>query len=527
VKPVGVLVVGAGPAGLAAAIRAKRALAAAGSEAAVVVVEKASRAGYHNLSGALLESECLDELIPGWRGETPPFLEPAERIERDEMFFLTARQALELPKPVVPGPMHHRGDLSISMPHLVESLVRRAEREGVEVHFGFSVGGLVVRDGRVLGCRLVETGLDKDGRPKANHRPAEDVRADVTVIADASRGVLSGEFRDLFGGGPHPQIYSVGVKAVFQFPGPSPFGRGRAVHTLGYPAPARVFGGGFVYSLGPSLAAVGVILGLDWPFADLNPYEAFELYLAQPKIAAWLEGGKPVGAGARTIPEGGYYSLTRLYAPGALVAGDAAGFVNMRKIKGIHFAIRTGGEAGLTAAAAVLAGDASEEALAAYERRVRELGIMAELKRARNYRQVFRWGLYAGAPLSLVQRWIPFRVRIGRDADSLKPNRRLGRPAPAGADQAAFVGLSGTRHREDEPSHISILDPGRCAECEERFFCACAYFCPGQVYRRHGDGILVSPSNCLHCGTCADKCPFRNIRWTAPEGGEGPRFKSM
>lgn len=526
-KPVGVLVIGAGPAGLAAAIKAKRVLAAAGSEEAVVVVEKASRAGYHNLSGALLEAECLDDLVPGWREEKPAFLEHAEPIARDEMYFLTSRFSRRIPSPAIPGPMRHRGDLSISMPHLVESLVRRAEREGVEVHFGFSVAGLIVSEGRILGCRLVETGLDKDGRPKANHRPAEEIRAAVTVIADGSRGVLSNEFRGLFGGGPNPQIYSVGVKAVFAFPGPAPFGPGRAVHTLGYPAPARVFGGGFVYSLGREMTAVGVILGLDWPFADLNPYEAFELYLAHPRIAAWLEGGKPVGAGARTIPEGGYYSLSRLSAPGALVAGDAAGFVNMQKIKGIHYAIRTGAAAGETAAGAVLAGDASEAVLAGYERKVADLGIMTEFKRARNYRQVFRWGLYAGAPLSLVQRWIPFRVRMGADADALVPNRRLGRPAPAGADQAAFVGLSGTRHREDEPSHIAILDPSRCVECEERFFCACAYFCPGQVYRRNAGGIFVSPSNCLHCGTCADKCPFHNIRWTAPEGGEGPRFKSM
>jgi electron-transferring-flavoprotein dehydrogenase len=526
-KPVGVLVVGAGPAGLAAAIRAKRALAAAGSEAAVVVVDKAPKAGYHSLSGALLEPACLDELTPGWREEKSFFVEHLDPIERDGMFFLTPRHALPIPHPAVPRPMHHAGNVSISMAHFVEFLSRRAEKLGVEIYYGYSVSRLIVEEGKVAGVRLVEAGLNKEGEPKPNYLPPEEIRAPVTVIADGSRGVLSTEYRELFGGGPNPQVYSIGLKAVYRFPKGSPFGRGRSVHTLGFPAPRNVFGGGFIYSMGESQTAVGLILGLDWPCGDLNPYAAFEAFKSHPRIAAWLEGGVPVATGARTIPEGGYYALARLFAPGALVAGDGAGFVNMEKIKGIHYAILTGGAAGETAAAAVLDKDFSEERLAEYAKRIDALGLTAEFKRAKNYRQVFQWGLYLGAPLSMVQRLIPFRIPIRPDADSLRRKRHMQLKLADGLDQAAFVGLSGTRHREDEPSHVRILDARVCEECERNYFCACAHFCPGQVYRRSADKIVLSPSNCLHCGTCADKCPFRNILWQAPEGGEGPRFRQL
>lgn len=526
-KSIGVLVIGAGPAGLAAAIKAKRALVDGGSDAAVVVVDKAPKAGNHSLSGGLLETACLDDLVPGWRNEKSPFTERLNPIARDDMYFLTARMAVPVPKLVVPGPMHHRGDLPVSASQLAAFLAKQAEKIGVELYFGYSLGGLIIEDGKVTGCRISDSGLDKDGQPKVNHLGSEQIRAAVTILADGSGGVLSTEFRNLFGGGPNPQVYSVGIKTLFQFPGKSPFGANRAVHTLGFPAPASVFGGGFVYSMGESLTAAGIILGLDWKYGDLNPYEAFEAYRAHPLVSKWLKGGTPVATGARTIPEGGYYSLSRLFGPGALVAGDAAGFVNMRKIKGMHYAILTGGAAGLTAAEAVLESDTSEERLSDYENKVEGLGVLADMKKGRNYRQVFRSGLYIGAPMTFVQGLLPYRVSIEPDADGLKAKKRLKLRTPAGIDQAAFVGLTGTHHREDEPSHISILDPALCAECREKYGCACVNFCPGQVYRLSSDHIVLSPSNCLHCLTCVEKCPFRNIRWQAPEGGEGPRYKQM
>lgn len=526
-RSAGVIIAGGGPAGLAAAIQAKRTLTAAGSDAAVVVVDKAPKAGCHSLSGGLLEAACLDKLIPGWRDKKSPFTEDMTTIQKDEMYFLTSKFAMRVPPPVVPGPMHHKGDMPVSVSRLAGFLAVEAEELGVEAYYGYSMAGLLVEDGRVTGVRLAEAGLDKEGRPQSNYLPQEELRAPVTIIADGSKGVVSAEFRELFGGGPNPQVYSVGVKALFRFPGKSPFGIRRAAHAMGFPLPSDVFGGGFVYSMGESLTAAGIIIGLDWPYGDLNPFEAFGSFRAHPMIAKWLAGGVPMATGARTIPEGGLYSFSRLYAPGALVTGDAAGFVNMAKIKGLHYAIIAGGAAGETAAEAVLDSDPSEARLAVYEKKIADLGLKAEFDKARNYRQVFQWGLYFGAPLSLVQRLIPMRVPIEDDAESLEPGMRLDRRASEGADQAAFVGLTGTHHREDEPSHITILDPAKCAECEEKYSSACTHFCPGQVYRRNAEGIVLSPSNCLHCGTCADKCPFRLIRWRAPEGGEGPRFTMM
>jgi electron-transferring-flavoprotein dehydrogenase len=288
-----------------------------------------------------------------------------------------------------------------------------------------------------------------------------------------------------------------------------------------------VFGGGFIYSMGEKSVAVGLILGLDWKYGDLNAQREFERYRAHPFIARLLKGGVTIATGAKTIPEGGFLSLGRLSAPGALVAGDGAGFVNMEKIKGIHYAVQTGMCAADTVADAFESGDFGEQALSPYRDRLAERGIMAELEHARNYRQSFRWGLYVGTPLSLIQSRLPVRFKTDPDHEATKPGARLARKDPGGMDQTTFVSLTGSIHREDEPSHVTILDPSLCLRCAERFANSCTHFCPGQVYRWNNDEIVLSPSNCLHCMTCTVKCPYANIRWVPPEGGEGPRFKLM
>ena len=490
------------------------------------MIDKAPRPGYHALSGAAFEPACLDELLPEWRNDRR-FMEHVVPVERDEMYFLAGRRTFRLPSFVVPKRMHHVGDVTLSLSRLVGWLSHQAELLGVEVYHGFSARSLIVEGDAVKGVTLGEVGRDAHGGNKSNHRPPEEVRARVTILADGTHGVLSTEFGERFGGGPNPQVYSLGIKAVVQFPGENPFGNNRVVHTLGYPNPMSVFGGGFLYSMGEKTVAVGLILGLDWKYGDLNPQQEFETYRGHPFVEGLLKGSVTIATGAKTIPEGGYYALRRLSAPGALVAGDGAGFVNMEKIKGIHYAVLTGMAAADTIADALPNGDFGDGALASYRTRLEERGILRELQHARNYRAGFRWGLPVGAPLSMVQSLIPRRIGMPEDHLGTRPGARLNRADPGRMDGATFVSLTGSLHREDEPAHMTILDPAKCLACEAEHANSCTHFCPGQVYRWDGKKIVLSASNCLHCMTCAVKCPYENIRWLPPEGGEGPRFKQM
>jgi electron-transferring-flavoprotein dehydrogenase len=523
--PLDVLVVGGGPGGLAAAIRVKQQLAAGGGDASVAVIDKAPRPGYHALSGAAFEPAPLDELVPAWRDDRK-LMEHVVAVERDEMYFLLGKRAIQVPGPVVPKPMDHHGDVTISLSRLVDFLATKAERLGVELYNGFSARQLLVEDGRVTGVALGAVGESIHGGSKANHRPAEEIRARVTILADGTHGVISSQLRDQFGGGRNPQVYSLGIKAVVAFPGDNPYGNHRVMHTLGYPNPQDVFGGGFLYSMGEKTVAVGLILGLDWKYGDLNPQREFERYRAHPFIAGLLAGGVTIATGAKTIPEGGYYALGKLAVPGALVVGDGAGFVNMEKIKGIHYAM----ESGIAAADTVVEGLAEANGsvpLRGYVDRLESRGVLPDMRHARNYRAAFRRGIYLGAPLSLVQSRIPKRLGMEPDFEGTKKGARLDRDDPGGMDGATFVSLTGSLHREDEPAHMTILDPAKCITCEADFASSCTHFCPGQVYRWDGERIVLSASNCLHCMTCAVKCPLENIRWLPPEGGEGPRFKQM
>jgi electron-transferring-flavoprotein dehydrogenase len=521
-----ILVVGGGPAGLAAGLRAKQAARAAGRNHTVAVIDKAPAAGNHTLSGAAFEPACLDDLVPGWRDLRTPFVTGLIPVERDDMYFLRAKAANRIPAPLVPSRMHHDGDVIISISRLVSFLAEQADAAGVEVYHGYSATDLIVENGAVKGVRLGRVGLAHDGSPKGNHIDAEEIRAAVTILADGTHGVLSTQFTEHFGGGSVPRVYSLGMKAIVQFPEASPFGNNRVMHTLGYPARPDVFGGGFMYSMGEKTVAVGLILGLDWKYGDLNPQREFETYRAHPFISRLLRGGVTVATGAKTIPEGGYNAIGALSAPGGMVVGDGAGFVNMEKIKGIHYAIRSGMAAAETAVEA-LRSDGTVGTLDAYRERLEGNGVLADLRHARNYRQVFKHGLFMGTPLSLVSSFIPKTVSSHRDGAATKKGARLNRPDPGRMDGATFVALTGTLHREDEPSHIQITNPEACVSCEADYANSCTHFCPGQVYRWSGSEVVLSPSNCLHCMTCTVKCPHDVIKWGPPEGGEGPRYKQL
>lgn len=547
-RPLDVLIVGAGPAGLSTAIRLGQRLGEAEREAAVAVIDKAAAPGFHNLSGAIFEPAVLDELLPDWRRDRSRFADHVTSIERDELYFLTERWAARLPPSIVPRTMRHAGDVTLSVSRLTKLLADRATRLGVEVYPGFAARGCIVEDGAVRGVRLVDLGLDTEGQPKANYLPGEEVRAPLTVLADGSHGVCTADLAARLAGRARsrdPQAYGLGIKAVVQFAGENPFGAHRVVHTLGYPTRRGVFGGGFLYSMDPRTVAVGLILGLDWRWGDLDPRAEFERFRAHPFVAQLLEGSAMVATGARTIPEGGYYALGPFSAPGALVVGDAAGFVNEAKLKGLHYAMRSGMCAADAIADSLLAGEDARQIQARYRRLLAAHGLLRELRGARNYRQGFQWGLAPGAFLSLVGDRLPLHLpmpndrlatrrgahRAGRASEAADGKGSTaganGRRPTAAVDSAAFLSLTGTGHREDEPSHITLVDPELCARCGDAFRASCTHFCPGEVYRWSEGRIALSPSNCLHCMTCTVKCPENNIRWVPPEGGEGPRYRLL
>jgi electron-transferring-flavoprotein dehydrogenase len=497
VTPIDVLFVGAGPGSLSGAIRLKQLLNDAGRTESVAVIEKSEKLGQHILSGLVFESQVLDDLIPDWREHEDPFVGRAREsaVDRDETLFLpNGTRAWRLPEFVVPPYMRNQGKLILSGSDMVG-----------------------------------ERGLDREGRQQANYVPSEAVEARVTVFGEGSLGRLAEQVIEHNGlaRGRNPQVFSVGVKEVIRLPEGNAFGTNHVIHTFGYPVPA-VFGGGTLYSMGKNTVAVALVMGLDWEYADLNPYAELQRFKAHAHIARLLEGGETIAYGAKTLPEGGYYSLPQPYTDGALIVGDAAGFTDVRKLKGWHNAMRSGLLAGEAIARALERGDVSEVGLKAYDDLVWESPVMADLRRGRNYRQVFAKGgsVYVGAPLSILQRMIPTRLGAEPDHEAMG-RKRLDHDA-VGSDRLTGVALSGTIHREEEPPHITISDPTRCVACGELYGVhPCVCFCPGEVYAFVDGELALSVSNCLHCQTCRDKCPEQVIDWHLPEGGEGPKYKVM
>jgi electron-transferring-flavoprotein dehydrogenase len=425
---------------------------------------------------------------------------------------------MRIPGFLVPRGMHHAGDQIISLARFVAWLSDVAAKEGVDVYHGVSAASLLWENDAVKGVKLADQGLDKERKPKENFLEGEKVFAQTTILADGARGVLSREYIAKVGGQKNPQVYSLGIKQVLRLPQRNNFGPGRAIHTLGFPNREDVFGGSFFYSLSHDLVAMGLILGLDWRYPDLDPQKELEILKTHPFVANLLKGGEVVEAGAKVIPEGGFFALPKLSTKGAILVGDAAGFVNMEKIKGIHYGILSG----MAAADAVVAGD-----LAAYDANLEVRGVLRDMRHAKNFRAVFQTGLFVGAPLSMVQSCWPWRIGMPKDFSRTQKSVCLNRKFKPAIDRERFAFLSGTVHREDEPSHLIIADAAKCQRCEKEFQSPCTTFCPTEVYRRKGDAIQTSATNCVHCGTCSVKCPLENIIWTPPEGGEGPRYKMM
>ncbi|MDO8578322.1 MAG: electron-transfer flavoprotein:ubiquinone oxidoreductase [Dehalococcoidales bacterium] len=532
---VDVLFVGAGPASLAGAIKLKQILKEKGENSAVVVIEKAGKPGHHNLSGAVFEAGILDELLPGWRERKEDFVTRmlANKVEKDETILLSSKNnSLRIPNRLLPSYLHNKGNYIISLSEMVVWLTDIARSLGVEIYHGFAAKSVVVENGVVKGVKLDDKGLDKEGKPQSNFLPGETIEAAVTVFGEGSLGKRTDDLIKQFGlnKGKNPQVYSVGVKEIIRLPEKNNFGPNRVVHTLGFPVPSDVFGGSGIFSFGPNHAAVSLILGLDWRYSDLNPQLELQLFKTHRIVKQMLEGGQVVAYGARTIPEGGYYSLPELVVNGAVIIGDAAGTTNVRKLKGIHYAMKSGMEAAEAIAVAIESMDFSRQTLGLYEQRLMASFVGQDLRAARNYRQIFskagRLGFFLGAPLSMAQGLFP---KLGTRPDHEGMRRvKLNRPDAGLMDRATAVNLSGTSHRENEPSHITFKEDTNDHGCFDKFGVhPCQFFCPAHVYKFENDELILSPSNCVHCQTCRVKCPRQVIQWEVPEGGDGPKYKVM
>jgi electron-transferring-flavoprotein dehydrogenase len=545
---VDVLVVGGGPAGLACAIQLK----ILRPEIGVCVIEKGAELGNHNLSGAVLEKEPLHTLLdaasPGWRDSDQAKDVLANKIDKDDVLFLLGEKfgfnihfAIRLAKifGLGFGQLTHTGDYTISISKLTKWLGQIAKNLGVEVLCGFAAADIIVNDNGATEVKLVDQGLNKEGHKQPNYLEGDTIEAKFIVLAEGCDGLLTEKFVEKAGLKRRAnQLYSVAVKELIKVtPGQyAAFTTGRVIHAMGYPiwtpviGPA-MFGGGIVYPFAAEHLAVGMIVGADWKYYDFNPQHALTLFKQHKMVKRYIDGGTVVEAGAKMIPEGGWEAVPRDPQTGAIgkgnvmILGDSAGFVNMLKIKGLHHAI----ESGMTAAMAISeTTDNPRGSAARYTDLILKSNVAKEMKGAARFRQtVARFGPLQGMPLSLLGTMLP-AFNIEKDYEvmtvlpyRLKPKQHF--------DKDTFTAVAATHHREEQPSHLTILDGNICREkCVPKFVAPCTTFCPAGVYESIQDEVKpANPSNCLHCKTCQRKCPFDNIRWTVPEGTGGPRYKRM
>ena len=547
---VSVLVVGAGPAGLATAIQLKTQK----PDIDVCVIEKAADLGNHNLSGAVLEAEplhtLLDSAAPGWRDSDEAKEVLAAKIDKDNvMFFLGTKLsfnilfAIKLAKKfgLGFGQMIHLGDYSVSVSKLTKWLGQIAKKLGVEVLCGFSAEDIVLDESNssATGVKLVDQGLDKEGRKQPNFVEGEIINADFVVLAEGCDGLVTEKFIEKVGlQRQSPQLYSVGVKELIKV-SPEQYDRftaGRVVHAMGYPIWTPIigpgmFGGGIVYAGVQEHLSVGMIVGADWKYCDFNPQDALTNFKNHRFVKKFIAGGTVVEAGAKLIPEGGYYAIPKDPQTGAIgkgnvmILGDSAGFVNMLKIKGLHNAI----ESGICAAKSIAENTNNPQASALrYTELVENSNIDKEMQSAKNFRQaVAKFGPLLGMPLSVLGGLLP-KFKVEKDYEAMTTAHYKFKGSQ-NFDKDTFTAMAATEHREDQPSHLRIINRNTCAQkCVPKYGAPCITFCPAGVYEIiNGQVKPANPSNCLHCKTCQRKCPFDNIRWTVPESGGGPRYKRM
>ena len=535
-----VLIVGAGPAGLAAAIRLAQRARSAGREHSVCVLEKAPEPGAHTLSGAVMDPRGLDALLPGWRDRAPAVTPAIE----DEFLFLGERSARRMPHALLPDCFRNDGNVIVRLGHLVRWLADEAEALGVEIYPGFAATDIVYsEDGAVRGVVTGDMGLTRDGSPGPNHAPGMELLARYTLFAEGCRGHLGKRLEAHFGlrEGADPQTYGIGLKELWEVR-PEHHRPGRVTHTAGWPLEPDTYGGGFLYHLDGGLVSTGFVVGLDYANPWLSPFREFQRFKIHPALRPLFEGGRRIAYGARAITAGGLQSLPKTTFPGGALIGDDAGYLNAARIKGIHAAIESGMLAADAAFDAVDDNRSSDE-LKAYPEAFKTSLLHAELHRTRNFKPLMKLGLRAGALAFGVDQLVlrgraPWTLHNRADHTCLREAQscpRIDYPAPDGEvsfDLLSSVFLSNTNHAEDQPCHLRLRDPEvaihtnltRYAAPEQRY-------CPAGVYEIIGQGetahLQINAQNCVHCKTCDIKDPTQNIEWVPPQGGEGPIYSGM
>lgn len=536
-----VVIVGAGPSGLAAAIRLKQLEQETGKEISVCVLEKAAEIGAHILSGAVIEPRALDELIPDWQEKGAPLNTPAAK---DRFLFLTEKSSYRLP---TPPQMHNEGNYVASLGNLVRWLGEQAEAMGVEIYPGFAAAEVLFDDsGAVVGVATGDMGVQKDGTAGPNFERGMELRARQTLFAEGCRGHLGKQLMEKFDlrAEAQPQIYGLGMKELWEVD-PAKSDPGHIMHSIGWPLKSDCFGGSFLYHLKENLVSVGFVVGLDYHNPHLYPYMEFQRFKHHSAISEHLSGGRRIAYGARALNEGGFQSIPKLAFPGGMLIGCDAGFLNAAKIKGSHTAMKSG----MVAAHAIsdeFQSDNPPRVIESYPQRLKESWVYDELYRVRNIHPSFKWGLYGALAYSAVDTYI-FRGKAPwtlshKHADHKalvkKENAQpIEYPKPDGVlsfDRLTNLAFSGTNHDENQPCHLTLKDSAVAVDTNLALYDSPEQrYCPAGVYEivKDTDGsnprLQINAQNCLHCKTCDIKDPTQNINWITPNGGEGPAYSGM
>jgi electron-transferring-flavoprotein dehydrogenase len=556
-----VVIIGGGPAGMACALRLSQLIDEHNashpdsqlSKDNIYVLEKAREIGQHCLSGALLDPRSMRELLPGFEADAPIDAE----VTKESVYFLTKDKARKFP--IVPPPLRDHGNYVISINKFVKWLGQKVEEAGITVFTGFAGSELLFEDesrdaeiARVAGVRTDDKGIDKRGQQKANFEPGYDLRAKITILAEGTRGNCAKqlierlELEDFY----HAQTYGVGIKELWEIPA-GRVDKGEVIYTLGYPLTTREYGGAWIYGISDTQVSVGYVTGLDYEDPRTDPHHVFQDFKEHPLARRILEGGKMIRYGAKTLPYGGWLTMPRIYGNGWMILGDSASFLNSQRLKGIHLAIKSGMLAAGTAFDALLSGDSSADTLSEYKAAVDASWIKDELYPVRNFHQAFEHGLYDGLVKAGIQQLMrgsnlgpDYKNEAGylrmKHADALSPygdgrEHFLGNAKGDGKltfDRLTDVYHSGTRHEDDQPTHLVIKDLDICnSRCGKEFGNPCQYFCPAAVYEMvesqespSGKQLHINFANCVHCKTCDIMDPYQIINWVPPEGGGGPNY---